>query len=82
MHAIGKYVETLSLAEKEIKGYESYFGENRPTIVGMCELLCDCCSALNKHNKTQKLYKKTIVITEKLYVSGKKQMKKLRINNG
>ena len=78
LFAMGKYNEALPLAQKSVKGYIAYFGENHPIVVGMYELLGDCCNSLNEHSKAQESYKKAIEIAERLFVPGAQQIEKLK----
>jgi len=78
LYAMGNYEKAKPIAEKGVLGYAEYFGENHPTIVGMYDLLGDCCSALNEQIEAQKAYKKAMEIAEKLYAPGAQQIEKLK----
>jgi len=78
LYAMGKYSEAKPIAEKGVKGYAEYFGENHPTIVGMYELLGDCYSALSEHAEAKVSYSKALEIAERIYAPGAKQIQKIK----
>lgn len=78
LYAMGRYGEAKPIAEKGVIGYAEYFGENHPTIVGMYELLGDCCSALNEFGEAEIFYRKALDIAEKLYVPGAAKIEQLQ----
>lgn len=76
--AMGKYSEAKALVQKGVKGYEKYFGENNLIVIGLYTLLGNCCCALNEQNEALEAYTKALVIAEKLYVPGAKQIAEIR----
>ena len=74
MFAAGDYINAKPLAEKSVRGYVNFFGENHPLVVDMYMLLGDCCDALGEDVEAQKAYKKALDIAESLYAPGAKQI--------
>lgn len=78
LFAAGAYIEARQLAEKSVKGYADFFGENHPLVVGMYTLLGDCCEALGEYTEAKAAYERALEIAESLYAPGAKQILDLK----